>query len=1379
MSDIYVYKNRFWKPTHIFGYTGAPEKFTLTPGEYLFMCNGAKGGRTNAENVTNYGGTSYGILNLNEQSDFYAVVGGDGQDITNTREPSIGGYNGGGNGGGGHSSYIAGAGGGGASDVRLNIDPDIPGIIRYTAPDEYDEVEYIESDGTQYIDTGYIHKVNTKIECVCEVSSSISIRWGCLFGARWWNTYYSMALFTRFDDSNKPTFYCASGRYDAITDGGFPYNNKTKVEVYNNVAAWYDTDGNYIGKIVGGTQNDGRYSTYIFEFNNGGSPDGSKNIMKLYSFKIYEDDTLLHWYVPVKTNDPNQPTVAGLYDLVGRTFLQKRVGNDFTTGDIVETKTAYEKETIIPVSLLSRIMVAGGGGGSPIMGVASGEYACYFGIGGGASGGQLICNASDENANKIATQEEGYSFGIGMTPPNKTSYANWGAEGAAGGGGGWYGGYSSNSQSMECTSCGGGGGSGYVLTESSYKPERYTDYVSEDYYFTDTLMTGGTAESSSIIICQEISRYNAGDTLIFPCVGWTEKVQMYLGKYRIKCWGGDGGARYTPANIARGGYAEAIMSPQIPFEAYVTVGGSGLRSSTAYESTLAIRPTLAFNGGGTAGALNDVRSSFGGGASDVRINSNNLLARVIVAGGAGGHGSAESSGDRFGGAGGGTTGGVSSNTSNGTVPGPGTQTESPAHDTVGGDFGLGGNGSAINGGFGGAGGGGWYGGSGCLPNGSSDNDRGGCGGSGYILTESSNKPVGYLVGKDFYMTDGILTTGGNNLSYGQTKIEIDVIDVSFAKMLCKDDEGFKYFNKETGAWEFLFVRQPTIEEFEEYGSFSVTTDDGLLNNYEIYVYDEVNSGVDTATFTVRPPKQTIRTVAHTPNFITKLTIDADIDSDNVDFEVQSTRHGIAEDARVELTISANMHDEPNMETKVYCVHAYTQGKATTYVDPKKKEKTIDHIDLLPVGIGNKMPSRYKSYLGGFINNSEAITAVNSGVSCERNRNIYSATLCNDTVVRFTKLNLVTNTSTIIKDIPKTQLGNTYYGGLLVDDEYMYLTSSYNNNTRIIYRISLDPNNTTVDQYSPGSDSNYSFNCFGKMEWWNDHTIIICYRYGFLLFDTKTLTWTVKNKSDSISPRYDFAVGKKYAMAMYGGNSQSAWVCDIETNTWYGFKETWGSWIGKYQNCCCYANGKFYVTQQNYLYIVDEDEMAQCLETGETLNIHSIVTPYSSLTPKTINYADGVLYITILNSQTLYIYDIANDRFTSTALPFAMNGWDQNGWCRPTSFRGYFFAANIRLYVINFVEYAKYNMGYKYDQFSFLTNSDHESEYEYDERFVSFTDSYMTIHDGDIQLPLEVIDETNHILKVDMDKSQYNEFISFKLTKEREEDPTDESTTDSP
>ena len=32
-------------------------------------------------------------------------------------------------------------------------------------PSEFQEVEYIESSGTQYIDTGFLPTINTKIEC--------------------------------------------------------------------------------------------------------------------------------------------------------------------------------------------------------------------------------------------------------------------------------------------------------------------------------------------------------------------------------------------------------------------------------------------------------------------------------------------------------------------------------------------------------------------------------------------------------------------------------------------------------------------------------------------------------------------------------------------------------------------------------------------------------------------------------------------------------------------------------------------------------------------------------------------------------------------------------------------------------------------------------------------------------------------------------------------------------------------------------------------------------------------------------------------------------------------------------------------------------------
>lgn len=53
----------------------------------------------------------------------------------------------------------------------------------------------------------------------------------------------------------------------------------------------------------------------------------------------------------------------------------------------------------------------------------------------------------------------------------------------------------------------------------------------------------------------------------------------------------------------------------------------------------------------------------------------------------------------------------------------------------------------------GGGGGGWYG-------GGSSQWRGGGGGSGYVLTASSHKPTGYLLGSEYYLSNA-QTIAGN------------------------------------------------------------------------------------------------------------------------------------------------------------------------------------------------------------------------------------------------------------------------------------------------------------------------------------------------------------------------------------------------------------------------------------------------------------------------------------------------------------------------------------------------------------------------------------------------------------------------------------------
>ena len=93
-------------------------------------------------------------------------------------------------------------------------------------------------------------------------------------------------------------------------------------------------------------------------------------------------------------------------------------------------------------SLLSRIMVAGGGGGA--------AYGAAGGYAGGLSGAKSYYGSA-------ATQTSGYAFGIGQDG----IFVNSNVE-VAGGGGGWYGGTAPSSGRNDVYNASGGGGSSYI-----------------------------------------------------------------------------------------------------------------------------------------------------------------------------------------------------------------------------------------------------------------------------------------------------------------------------------------------------------------------------------------------------------------------------------------------------------------------------------------------------------------------------------------------------------------------------------------------------------------------------------------------------------------------------------------------------------------------------------------------------------------------------------------------------------------------------------------------------------------------------------------------------------------------------------------------------
>ena len=72
-NKVIGYDNALWRVVNEFTYTGQDQPFTLQPGEYLFICEGAHGGK-GIRNQREYGAITFGEITLNEQTTFHAVV---------------------------------------------------------------------------------------------------------------------------------------------------------------------------------------------------------------------------------------------------------------------------------------------------------------------------------------------------------------------------------------------------------------------------------------------------------------------------------------------------------------------------------------------------------------------------------------------------------------------------------------------------------------------------------------------------------------------------------------------------------------------------------------------------------------------------------------------------------------------------------------------------------------------------------------------------------------------------------------------------------------------------------------------------------------------------------------------------------------------------------------------------------------------------------------------------------------------------------------------------------------------------------------------------------------------------------------------------------
>ena len=189
-------------------------------------------------------------------------------------------------------------------------------------PAQYQQVEYIQSSGTQWIDTGFTPNQDTRVICDFQLTSITS---SFILGARTSST------------SNSYTFNMDSTGFVSA------YRNSGNLPV-----AQSDTERHVVEKNRGVTYFDGETKLMVskdgnnfaadgplnlFACNNGGAKGYLPSCSRIYSCIIYDNGKLVREYIPCyrKSDD-----VVGLYDVLNDKFYTNQGTGKFTAGAPVE-----------------------------------------------------------------------------------------------------------------------------------------------------------------------------------------------------------------------------------------------------------------------------------------------------------------------------------------------------------------------------------------------------------------------------------------------------------------------------------------------------------------------------------------------------------------------------------------------------------------------------------------------------------------------------------------------------------------------------------------------------------------------------------------------------------------------------------------------------------------------------------------------------------------------------------------------------------------------------------------------------------------------------------------------------------------------------------
>lgn len=208
-------------------------------------------------------------------------------------------------------------------------------------PSGYTELEYIQSTGTQYIDTGFKADYNSRFTADFMLNSTST---GYVFASRGTpSEKFKNAIGILWNGTNFRSDYGSiSGAKITGPTTGVRYDvDKNKATCRIGPEAVTNSPSSFSSTL----------NVYLFGCNEGGSFAYPAS-MRLWSFAIYDNSELVRDFVPAKRSSDG---AVGLYDNVTGTFYGNDGTGSFTAGPVVTHSADPRDGLVVRVSQLARI----------------------------------------------------------------------------------------------------------------------------------------------------------------------------------------------------------------------------------------------------------------------------------------------------------------------------------------------------------------------------------------------------------------------------------------------------------------------------------------------------------------------------------------------------------------------------------------------------------------------------------------------------------------------------------------------------------------------------------------------------------------------------------------------------------------------------------------------------------------------------------------------------------------------------------------------------------------------------------------------------------------------------------------------------------------